>query len=51
MNLSPNEILNKIVNAEVETNKKLKKADDDFKKELKEKISALEKKKMRILSV
>ncbi|SHE65889.1 hypothetical protein SAMN02745164_00884 [Marinitoga hydrogenitolerans DSM 16785] len=45
MDLSPNEIINKIVNAEIETNEKLKKAEENLKKELKEKIFDLEKKK------
>lgn len=46
MELTPNDILNKIVNAEIETTRKLKKVDEELKNELKEKRLMLEKKKI-----
>lgn len=46
MELTPNDILNKIVNAEIETTRKLKKVDEELKNELKEKRVMLEKKKI-----
>ncbi|GAB6190110.1 hypothetical protein JCM30566_18530 [Marinitoga arctica] len=45
MDLSPNEIINKIVTAEIETNNKLKKAEEELKNEMKRKVLDLENKK------